>query len=110
MIVVLVQAPPSALSHIDWLRLDNCILFEGHFEGNRIYMRYIGANLAELHVPSIEVLDKLWAATPSGSGAKILTPGEGRTKGLVQNVSSFAGKKNREASDDDVKSFKNKVK
>lgn len=108
MIVLLVQAPPSALAHVNWVRLDNCILFEGHFEGERIYMRYIGANLAELHVPSVELLEKLWAATPSGSGAKILTPGEARTKGLAQKVSRFSG--GREAKDDDVKTIKDKVK
>jgi len=107
-ICLLVQAPPSALSHVEWIRLDNCILFEGHFEGERIYMRYIGANLAELHVPSVELLEKLWAATPAGSGAKVLTPGEGRAKGLVQKVSRFGSKTSREASDDDVATIKEK--
>jgi hypothetical protein len=104
MICAIVQAPPSALDVVEWKDLENSILQIGLFEGDRIYRRRIAANLWELHTRSAQQLAKLSSATPSGTGAKVLTPGEGRARGLFSKISKFDG--GREAQPKDIESLK----
>jgi hypothetical protein len=106
MIVCLVQAPPPALNFVEWRQLDNSILEIGLFEGERIYKRDLSANLVELHVRSKEQLAEIWSATPAGAGADLLTPGEGRARGLVSEISTF--KKGREAKKAEIDAAKDK--
>jgi hypothetical protein len=108
MICTLVQAPPRAFDGIEWKELDNSILEIGLFEGDRIYRRKIGANMWEIHTRSEKHLEKFWDATPAASGAKVLTPTQGRALGLVSQISRFD--QGREAEAKNIEKLKTKVK